>query len=60
MLDGTALIMRSSMFADMLNTPISKLAVSKEIDFRKNFFDGRTLRKCQTVSKGKLLISSCI
>jgi hypothetical protein len=54
-LDGTALVMRSSMFADMLNTPISKLTVGKEIDFRKNFFDGRTLRRKQTVSQGKPL-----
>jgi len=40
---GTALVMWGSMFADMLDTPVAKLAVGEEVDFCKDLFDGLTL-----------------
>lgn len=41
--DGTAAIRRGSMFAYMLDAPVSKLAVSHNVNIGEDFFDTRTL-----------------
>lgn len=44
MLDGTALVMGSAVLTDVLDAPISKLAMGKGVDMRQHLFDGWTLR----------------
>jgi hypothetical protein len=46
MLDGAAFVMGGAVLANMLDTPISKLAVSKHINFCQYLFDSWTLRLC--------------
>lgn len=41
--DGSAAVRGGSMFAYMLNAPVSKLAVGHNVDVGKDFFDARTL-----------------
>jgi hypothetical protein len=43
MFGGTAAIGWGSMLTDMLNAPISKLAVSNNVDAGKNFLNARAL-----------------
>lgn len=45
MLDGTAFVMRSTMLTDMLDAPIPKLAMGKEVDFCKHLFNSRALNE---------------
>ena len=45
MLDGTVLVMWSSVLTDVLDAPIAKLAVGEEINFCKNFLNSRALRR---------------
>lgn len=44
MVNGSASIRRSAMFTNMLDAPVSKLAVSNNINVGKNFLNARTLR----------------
>lgn len=44
MVNSTATINRCSMLADVLDAPISKLAVSNNVDASKNFFNARALQ----------------
>ena len=65
MLDGTILVMRSSVLTDVLDAPITELAMGEEIDFCKNFLNGRALRRggwsvllqMRFVSEGRVLPS---
>jgi hypothetical protein len=41
--DSTASVSGSSMFADVLNAPVSKLAMGDNIDTSKDLVDARTL-----------------
>jgi signal recognition particle GTPase len=43
MVNGSATISWSTMFADVLNAPIAELAVSNNVNTSKNFFNARTL-----------------
>jgi hypothetical protein len=43
MLNSTASIVRSTMFANMLDTPISELAMGEHVNFGYHFFNGRSL-----------------
>ncbi len=43
--DGSASVGRSTMLADMLNAPVSKLTVSNDVNVGKDFFDARSLSK---------------
>ena len=42
--NGTATVRRTAMFADVLNTPVPKLPVSDNVNVGKDFLDARTLR----------------
>jgi len=43
-IDDSAPVWRRAMFAEMLDAPITELAMSNEIDACDNFFDSRTLK----------------
>lgn len=43
MLNSAASIVRSTMFANMLDTPISELTMSEHVNVGYHFFDGRSL-----------------
>jgi len=43
-IDNSAPVCRRTMFAEMLDAPITELAMSNEIDACDNFFDSRTLK----------------
>lgn len=43
MFNGATLVMRSPMFADVLDTPVTKLAPCEHIDLAQHFFDRRSL-----------------
>lgn len=45
MLNGTILVVGSTVFADMLDTPVAELAVGEHVDFRDNLFNGRPLAR---------------
>lgn len=45
MVNGAAPVGRRTMLADVLNAPVSKLAVGHNVDVGKDFFDARSLKK---------------
>lgn len=45
MLNSSALVVGSTVLADVLNAPIPELTMSKYIDLRQYFFDCRSLQK---------------
>ncbi len=51
--DDTALVRRRTMFAQVLDTPVSELAMSNQIDACNDFFNGRAL-----IKRSKLLVAS--
>jgi hypothetical protein len=44
--NDSALVWRGAVFAEMLNAPVSKLAVGDEINVGDDFLDGRALEYC--------------
>lgn len=44
MVDGTAAVGRGTVFADMLDAPVAKLAVSHDVDVGKDFFNAWALQ----------------
>lgn len=44
MVDGSAAIGRSTVLADVLDTPITKLTVGNDIDTGEDFVDARALQ----------------
>lgn len=43
MINGTAAVRRGAMFANMLDAPVSKLAVRHDVDVGEDFLDARAL-----------------
>lgn len=43
MINGTAAVRRGTMFANMLDAPVSKLAVCHDVDVGKDFLNARAL-----------------
>lgn len=43
MLNGTILVVRSTVLADVLDAPVSELTVGEDVNFGYHLFDGRTL-----------------
>lgn len=48
MVNGSAAVGRSAMFANVLDAPVSKLPVSDNVDVGKNFLDARPLQQIST------------
>jgi hypothetical protein len=48
--NSTAAVSRSSMFADVLNAPVSELTVGDDIDASEDFVDARPLGKVSVLS----------
>lgn len=43
MLDGSALVSRKAVFADMLDTPIAELTMGNQVDAAQDLVDARAL-----------------
>lgn len=43
MLNGTVLVVRGAVLADVLNTPVTKLSMGHVINLLEHFFNGRSL-----------------